>query len=780
MVASQRAMAGDQPLLLDVVINGHAIDKIGEFVLRDGALLARLDELRSLGIVMPTPTPNSATDLVPIADTPGLASQLDQTTQTIYLTVTDDRLTPTVLNPGRDDPAAVESGTGATLDYDFFGTSAGHRAFADGLIDLRLFSPRGVASTGFVVRAGGGGTGAGGGSRAIRLDTTYTVSDVARLRRYRFGDFITGALEWTRPIRLAGAQVVRDFGVRPDLVTFPTPSVNGSVAVPSTIDVLVNGVRRFEGEVPAGPFQIGQLPVVNGAGTVSTRITNALGGQVMTDLPFYASVSLLAPGLQSYSAQLGVVRSDWGFRSNHYGRLAATGSYRRGLSPRLTIEATAEATGGLLMAGAGMVVNVDDVALVNIAGAASTSRGATDAELAVGVQHTGPIFTLAASAIIAGRKFRDVAATQGDPIARRQLRASAGLSLGQMGTLSLAYAGLDRGRDGYAGDPLLPPGPGPLDPLSLPPVSFLPVERARLVSGSYSAQWRSVSFHATAFRDFARRKAHGLTLSATLPLGRRDSASATAASGPGGDRLQAQASRTPMSIGDWGYQFASSSGSGGGRFGQVRYRSGLAEFSAGVDRSSGRSSARVGARGSVSWVDGGVFLSNAIPDSFAVVDTGGVGGVRVLLENREVGRTDAKGRLLVPDLRSFGANNLSVDPLDVPVDASIGTVAKVVRPFDRSGVVVSFPITVSHGALLHLVDASGRALPLGGAATLKSTGEVVPIGYDGAAYVENLREANVLLVERPDATRCTVRFAYRPSRGAVTKIGPLQCIEHDG
>ena len=61
---------------------------------------------------------------------------------------------------------------------------------------------------------------------------------------YRAGDTISGrTLAWTRPIRLGGLQVQRNFALRPDLVTLPLPSYSGSAAVPSTVDVYVNNIK---------------------------------------------------------------------------------------------------------------------------------------------------------------------------------------------------------------------------------------------------------------------------------------------------------------------------------------------------------------------------------------------------------------------------------------------------------------------------------------------------------------------------------------------------------
>jgi len=82
--------------------------------------------------------------------------------------------------------------------------------------------------------------------------------------------------------------------MRPDLITFPLPTVSGSAAAPSTVDVLADGNLIVSSQTGAGPFEIPQLPVISGAGTISMTVTNTLGQQVTLTQPFYASSTLLA------------------------------------------------------------------------------------------------------------------------------------------------------------------------------------------------------------------------------------------------------------------------------------------------------------------------------------------------------------------------------------------------------------------------------------------------------------------------------------------------------
>jgi len=415
-------------------------------------------------------------------------------------------------------------------------------------------------------------------------------------------------------------------------------------------------------------------------------------------------------------------------------------------------------------------VGIGSLGVVNLSGAASTAPRRKGTQASLGAQHIGRIFSFGALATVASHNFNDIAATQGDPVPRLQLSGNAGVSLGRFGSLNVAYAGVDRD--------------APAAPLQLVvPTAALftsvgslvsPAQHAHIATASYTVQVYNVSLYVTGFHDFVGHST-GLLAGLTLPLGTRSSASVSASSASGSKSAQVEANQTPVTIGDWGYQAFESAGQPAHQFAQAQYKSPWALLSAGADRIDHRTTLQSEAQGAVSFVDGGLFPSNTINDSFAVVDTNGVAGVRVLDENREVGRTDSAGRLLVPDLRSFEINHIGIDPNDVPLDTAMPFAAKEVRPQDRSGVVVSFPLHTSNGALLRLTDEAGTPMPVGSVAILKSTGVAVPVGYDGEAYVEGLDPHYEISVELPKGGRCTVSADYRPVPGEIPTIGPLPC-----
>ncbi|WP_348264701.1 fimbria/pilus outer membrane usher protein [Telmatobacter sp. DSM 110680] len=750
----------DETLLLDVQINGQSIGKVGEFILRRGKLMARPDELRDLGFLVPTASGSKPGGLITLSDIPGLIWSLDLKNLELHITVSERHLMPTVLQPSgrsaRSEHREIESGTGMTLNYDAVGSFSRGAAGGTGSLDVRAFSPLGIASSDWLGYAGAT-SGTHGSNTVTRLDSAYTFADVNSLRRYNLGDFISGGLSWTRPFHLGGAQINSDFSMRPDLITFPLPTISGSTAVPSTVDILADGNLMVASQVGAGPFEVPQLPVVSGAGTISMTVTNALGQQVTLTQPFYASSALLAPGLQTFAVQSGLVRRNWGSLSNDYGKVAGNAIYRRGLTSKFTVEGTVEGTQGTFLSGAGGVVQIGNLGALNFAGSASAASARIGDQLSLGAQRIGRVFSLGGSAIVADKNYRDVASINGDGVPRKQLSAFSSLYLRKFGSLGAAYAGIDKDAAPNTGQQ-----------------GSLTAEHSHVVSASYSRQMHRVSVFVTGFDNLAGTGSNGVQFGVTLPFGRRSSVSMSASSDGSG---QVQAQKSAALIGEWGYDAYVSAGNSNHEFGQVQYKSPVGLFTAGVDHSAGTTTMRIESQGALSWVDKGLFPSNTIYDSFAIVDTKPVPHVHVLQENRAVGRTSSSCRLLVPDMRSFDLNHIAITPTDIPPDVKIDVAAREMRPQDRSGVVVRFPVIVNHAALLQIVDAGGHPLPLGTSVTLLATGAVFPVGYDGAAYVESLASHNELAVERENGRQCAVTFDYKPIVGEIPSIGPLRCLE---
>jgi outer membrane usher protein len=82
-----------------------------------------------------------------------------------------------------------------------------------------------------------------------------------------------------------GLRLSRNFSVRPDLVTYPLLNLSGSAAVPSSVDLFINGYKSSSAQINGGPYTLTNVPWISGAGEATVVTTDALGRQVSTSIP---------------------------------------------------------------------------------------------------------------------------------------------------------------------------------------------------------------------------------------------------------------------------------------------------------------------------------------------------------------------------------------------------------------------------------------------------------------------------------------------------------------
>ena len=775
-----------QKLQLEVVINDVPSKLVGTFThLPDGRFAATRAELTEIGLK--APGSGEAEDLVVIEDITGVTYRYDDGEQKINFSAPDEqRVTKSYdARPSTQATAPTRNEYGAVMNYTLFGAankelsgaSGGPVSFSGGnaSLDLRAFSPYGTLSQTAIV-----GTTLSKNFDTLRLDTTFSYSDPDRVLTYRVGDTISGGLAWTRPIRLGGVQIQRNFGLRPDLVTLPLPSVSGSAAVPSTVDVYVNGLKTFSQDVGSGPYQISNLPVMSGGGTARIVLNDATGRSVESSLPFYMSPKLLREGLWDFSAEAGVPRIGYGVESFSYVLDAvASASARRGVFEWLTLEAHGEGGAGLINGGLGAVLSAGSWGAVTVAGSASHFDGALGYQgyAALDTQLLGLNFHASSQRTFG--KYNDLAA-----VTARALPALTSQT-GRPNDVSItdSITGLLPATSYLPAKFLDTVSVSAALPYKLGNVGagFLHLEtadgkRSDIVNMSYSRPlfW-DASLYLSAFVDLKDKKTAGVFAGMSIPFGEAKSASVGASQTSNGTTLTADASKTIQpEVGSYGWRIHDGEGATTYRFASGQYRASVAQVEGSVWQDSQAVGGSVQAQGAISTMGGGVFLSNRIDDSFAVVDAGAP-DVDVMYENRAAGKTNGRGQVLIPSLRSYQPNNIAIDPKGLPLNADISSTQAVVTPADRTGVLVRFNVkTEVQSAIVVLTDRSGKFLPAGMAGRLDGTEETFIVGYDGRAYIKELGETNDVVVTTA-AGECRASFPYKPQKDEQVVIGPVVC-----
>ncbi len=729
--AAEMADSGQAQLQLDVRVNGYSLNLIAAFVQTpDGRIASTRSELTELGVAVPGD--GAPEEVIGLDALPGVSYVYDDATQSIELELPSTmRLARKLEAGGEREFIAAQSGTGLVVNYTGYGAANydipnGIDSF-DGAslsIDARGFSKLGtIRQTGII------GTTTFSEFTALRLDTTLSHSDQESMLSYRLGDIISGGLSWTRPVRLGGAQVQRNFALRPDLITMPLPSFEGTAEVPSTLKVFVGGVQTYSGEVQPGPFKVDRLPVYTNSGTARIVLTDSSGREVESEQDFSTSPDLLSRGLYDFSLEAGVVRRDFGVESFGYDTApAALASLRYGLTDIVTGEAHAEVSADLIDLGAGGVFSAGNLGTFSAAAAGSLFDGHRGLFLHGGWDgHFGDLGLSISTSRTFG-EFYDLAAATATPVGALPPASSVPKA---MDYASATYAFRD-----------LRAGIG---------ASFIHQldrdgERSLIVSGSYSQNFDyNISAFASAFADFGDVREYGAYVGFSMPFGEMVSTSTGLNVTRTGWTAVAEATRqaddTPgsygwrVSHGEGDQRFTSASGSYLGTKGKVN---------ASATQQDGNLSGNLLASGSAVLAGGGLFLGNEILDSFAIVDAGAK-DVSVEYENRFAGKTGGNGKMLLPHLRSFQKNKVAIDVTNLPLNATVGESEAVVVPGDMNGVVIDFGVKANEaGAVVILTDANGEFIAAGSEVFLSGVDEPFIMGYDGQVYVTGVAAENVL------------------------------------
>ncbi len=766
LLVASPACANEPPpqpleLQLEVSINGQPTRLIGAFVLDTrNRLSTTREELTALGLIMPgTGPPDAAIFLDEIE---GLTYRYDEIRQSVAIAVPDKlRLAKNYSAQPLLDEVAPESSTGVILNYSVF--SQATHDFEESVtginggslsLDARAYSPFGTLSQSGLI-----GTTTFSEATALRLDTIWSYADEVNARSWRVGDITSGGLAWTRPIRMGGAQVQRNFSLRPNLITMPLPSFSGSAALPSTVDVYVNNVKTYSQAVEAGPYHIENLPVITGSGTARVVVTDSSGRETERESEFFTSPDLLRRGLYDYSFDLGVARLDYGTESFAYDEEPLVlGSLRYGVTDRLTGELHAESDLELLNGGFGIVAGLGSFGEVTAALAASSSDDGLGGQIFAGWNTQFDRLHVSASTRRTFGDYEDLASVTSDG---HGSDFEIGLNPRAIDQVSLSY--------------------GFPDYQASASIGFVHVEEENgdhtlIGSGSLAKSFgNNLSLYASGFLDVGN-DGYGIFAGLSYTLGHSLSASSSASLSEESVTAVASLSRSRSGTAPGSYGWRISKGEGGNRFtsADASYQSGVGLLQAGAFQQGGGASLSMAVDGSVAAAGGGVFLGNRIDEAFAVVDVGSA-NVPVRLENREIGATRSNGKLLVTGLKAYQKNKISIDIANLPVMADIPKTETRVVPRENSGVTVDFGIkTVNSAAIVIVTDNEGERLPAGTAVTLKGHDEPFLVGFDGEVYMTGLGPGNEF-ESVANSVVCSGAFSFKPAHDEQQVIGPVKC-----
>nr|WP_218187072.1 fimbria/pilus outer membrane usher protein [Pseudomonas sp. NBRC 111131] len=748
---TQAAAIADATLYLDLLVNQVPKAELVPVQQRAGRLYLGSDVLRAAGIKLP----GDPLGEVALDEVAGLHTDYDSQNQRLLLQVPpawlpDQQVGDRSLYPASD----ARSSFGALFNYDLYlnDTDDGGTYLA-AWNELRLFDRWGTFSTTGQWRQSFNGAQAGASRQGfLRYDTTWRFTDEQRLLTYEAGDVVTAALPWTSSVRVGGLQLSRDFAARPDLVTYPLPAFAGEAAVPTSLDLFINGYKSSTTELQPGPYTLTNVPFINGAGEAVVVTTDALGRQVSTTLPFYVTSSLLQKGLTDFSVAAGSLRRDYAMEDFGYGPGVASASLRHGVSDFFTLESHVETAESLLLGGLGGTLRLGNFGVLNTALAQSQFDSDNGHQLALGYQYNSQRIGFSYQRLQRHGDYTDLSRvdTPEMQLSQRSEQVTLSLNLDRYGSLGAGYF------DVRAGDGT----------------------RTRLINLSWSKPlWGNSSMYLSANREVGDSQ-WAVQAQLVIPFDFNGTLAVSLERSKDGQDLQRVNYSRAVPVGTGvGYNLGYATGGNRDAYRQadVTWRLQSVQLQAGVYGSSGEMTRWADASGSLVWMDAGVFAANRIDDAFVVVSTSGYADVPVRYENQAIGRTDKGGHLLVPYSSGYYRGKYEIDPMGLPPDILAPEVEQRVAVRRGSGYLLEFDLKRVLAASIELVDGNQQPLKLGSKVTHQESGSQAVVGWDGLVYLENLSPHNRLHVQLEGAGQCEVAFDLPQAEGSIPLIGPLVC-----
>ena len=661
---------------------------------------------------------------------------------------------------------ANRSGSGGFMNYDLYAINSTGVRQQSGQFELGYFNQFGVGTSNFFIQS------LNGNNDSVRLDSTWTNDNPEKMQTLRLGDVISSPGTWGRAVRFGGVQFGRNFSTQPGFVTLPMQGVTGQAVLPSTVDVFINNALVSRQNVPPGPFSIMNLPIVTGAGQVQLVVRDLMGRQQVINQPFYASQALLKKGLESYSYDFGVIRENFGINSNDYNNWLGSINYRRGLTDSFTGEVHAEVQQSLQDVGFGGDYLIPKIGTLSSYVAASIGKTATNsldlqtASLIAPVQpssnpNSGVLakfgfdrfaqpWSFSGRIQLATSGFTQVGQPAFQTAPASQTSTNVSYTMGTSGSIGIAYIGqVNR---------------------ELPNTS--------IVSVSYSISISKVGyFSISALRDLAGNSGTSLYSMLTIALDTSTSISvggqtSVAASNGNSNNLATTLQRNLPSGDGYGYLVQARSDNTG----QASYshQNSFGTYMVGVAQDQDSTAMRFNTTGGIAVLGGDLFFGRRIDQSFAVASIPDYPNVEILADNQPVARTNSNGNALIPRLRAYDRNTISIDPMNLPLDARVNAITVDAIPYYRSGVVLKFPIHRSYGATMTIQLENGSFMPVGSTVQIDQDSEIFTVGFDGEVYVAGLTSKNLLTATGRGKT-CFFEFDYEVSTDPLPDLGVFIC-----
>lgn len=742
---SSMAAPSDETLYLAITLNGTPVSGIFKIIKRDKQFLISSSDFKLLRLKQNTlQTVNGDIALISQSgltlNYSDLQQQLDIHAEASWLGGEQQLSTD---NSGLIRSSDLSpSVKGLSLNYNLYGSEQQNGQSLSAYTQLRSFGlGPGNLSSSFNSRLNHFSTGSTNGTE--RLMTAWTYNDPDKLLTLTVGDSYTGTQSWTNSVRMGGLSIAHNYSQQPDFNTSAQDIFSDTATLPSTVDLYVQGIKQSSRQVQPGQFTLSTVPVFTGNNAAQVVITDINGQQRVVNLNLYGSGLLLSPGLSAWSINTGWVRENYSYRSFSYDpSLMMTANGRYGLTNKLTLEGHTEQGQPLQSGGIGLNFLLSPwLGIISSDYSLSHHDALTGNQWGLGWQWSNQRLSVSANHTQRTSGFADLSVLNGGLSATQSDNAFISWSEAAFGTLGLSWIHRQ-----YSG------------------------ENSEYAGVTWARQFpHSISLSASLTQSLGQRHEQIVYLSLSIPLFQNQYLNLlhNQESGTRSNQLAWSKSLSSQSTG-WAANALVSQGDNATTHLDYSYRSAWSDLSVGYNQVEQQNNFYGSLAGSLGWFDGDFYAPRELGDAFAIVDTGGVPNIPVLLSHQSAGKTNSHGKLFLNQLVPYYRNSIDIDVLSLPQDYRALYTSKEAIPGSGDGARVDFSVYRTRAILISAKNSKGNALTFAAPVSVvtargqqpdKGTASTV-VGYGGAIYLENPPANGIVVVHEPTGD-CQIRLPNR-------------------
>lgn len=713
---------GGQMAILRILVNHEEKGEFFVFVTEDGDFLVRIEDLKKIGVteIRGKVSILEGEGYISLRSMEGVKTVFDEKKLALELTADPRLLGKKILNLRfpRQTKVYYPRDMGGFLNYNltyYAGDSLKYdRTLLTNQLGFRWWDLLLFSDSSYTQRKGEG-------AKFVRLMSNLTYDRREDLKRLILGDFFASSGELGSTVNMGGVSFSKNYRIDPYFITFPEINFSGMASLPSEIEIYRDGTLIRKEKVSPGGFELRDIPTYVGSGLIEIILKDPFGREERIRLPYYFSDTLLKKGFQEYSYNTGFLREDFGTVSNRYRNFVFLGSHRYGISDSLTAGIRAEASNKIYNLGLFSTFLIPwRLGIIHASVAWSDSEGRRDGiGGSVNYVYLGRNLSCNFRLSCFSRDYSNIVLDATKERIKYEVSAGASYFSSLLGSLSLGASTTKR----YVGN----------DAKSiLAGYSRKITNRFNLMATFKRDLESNVSEFLVGLNYYFK---HGITASSSYQKADRVSR----------ERIQVMKS-LPVGEGFGGRASFEANQVEPKDFNhyhlQLQYNAPYGQYMGEFSSTNRVETYSLTAAGGITFIRDALNITRPVQDSFAVVKVGDLKGVRVYLNNQEIGRTDRSGKALIPNLGSYYENQISINDRDIPIEYQISDVLRYVSPPLRSGSYIEFSAKKIQGFFGRLMLKVGEEVkPLEYIEfKLLSEGETLlfPTGKGGEFYLENM------------------------------------------